>query len=287
MKQEEINYKRSDRVELLVAYKHYIGLATAGIIAAIVLTGNLDTVIELVTSLTKVETYPVWFRLLVGTGIGGALLTGLIYIILSGLGLIDFAEPEWVDLYEVDEARKISDQNAPDEAIFHYKVAPEIWAERKIIEGKPYHSEFGHWTARFVEFKDGKLYVSGTWAGECTDVELASDRRKIEALRGEIRDWAVVGQNLYSKMVILAQGIESAYWRAMVNEDLEENTLHPEVIRASVVDELDTFVESIEKPGESGEENAQAVVDRLLEKEGIEAPADVSEANGADTGDEQ
>ncbi|QPV64507.1 hypothetical protein I7X12_07815 [Halosimplex litoreum] len=280
MKEEEINYRRSDTVELLTAYKHYIALSVIGLGIALALTGNLQTVIDVAISLTKVETYPVWVRLLVATIIGGSVLTGLIYIILSGLGLIDFTEPEWVDLYEVDEAREISKQNAPDEYLAHYKVAPDIWAEREIVEGKPYRSNFGHWTARFVEFEDGKLYVSGTWAGELTDVELASDRRKIEALRGEIRDWAVVGQNLYSKMVILAQGIESAYWRAMVNEDLEENTLHPEVIRASVVDELDVFVESIEKPGDK--QDAQEVVDRVLESEGIEAPK-----NGDEAGDEQ
>lgn len=193
MSDKQTDYKRSERVEILVAYKHYIGLATIGIIAAIALTGNLDTVIELVKSLTKVETYPVWLRLLVGTIIGGGLLTGLVYIVLSWVGLIDFAEPDWVRVYEVDASR--------GELVKPWNIAPQRWDNREMVSGQLHTNKYGIPLVKELKIaEDSTLLLRGIPLGELSEVDLLSWRHGLEEQNGRQRFWALVGQTLDAKM---------------------------------------------------------------------------------------
>lgn len=261
--------------ELLKAFKHYIAISVGLTIAGIWI-GNVD-VLGLIRAVPSWSELPVNLRIVIIGVPSGLALTYITFLVLKGSGKIDWlTEPNWVDLYEVDEARPTSPQTPPDEFIAHWKVAPKIF-KRKIIEaGLPYESDHGHWTAQKVthDKANNVIRLEGVWAGEYTDVELAGDRWKLEAQRQKTRKWAIVGQNLYHKLIIITEELESAYWRALDNEELDERTLNPDIVRSSVVDEVDQYVESIDVPNdkEHEEEVKKSILESTLDDAGIDIP---------------
>jgi hypothetical protein len=278
---EKINEKRTAVVDLLIAYKHYIGLfailVAVGIALGVIPTESLLAILDKIP--TSWDEIPRGLRIVIVTLLGAGLVTALLYFVLDSLGIIDFfVEPDWVDVYEVDSARKVNPQSEPDEFIAHYKVGPEAWEHREIQEGDIYHSDFGHYSARRISLDGFVMKMKGLWAGEISDIELIADRFKIESLRGKFRTWAVIGQNLYFKLPTIAQAIESEYWQAMTNEDLDDSTLHPDIVRTGIVDEIDIFVDSVETP-EVDE------VDEMIDE--ITEDADTDSPDPDITGDEQ
>lgn len=248
---DKITEKRTAVVDLLIAYKHYIGLfailVAVGIALGVIPTETLLGIIDAIP--TSWDEIPRGFRIVIVTLAGATLVTAILYFVLDSLGIIDFfVEPDWVDVYEVDAARKVNPESEPDEYIAHYKVGPKAWEHRDIDEGDIYHSDFGHYSARQVTLEGFVMKLKGLWAGEISDIDMISDRFKIEAARGKMRTWSVIGQNLYFKLPTIVQAIESEYWQAMTNEDLDDSTLHPDIVRTGIVDEIDIFVDSVETP---------------------------------------
>jgi len=284
---------RGDLVYLLGEYSTWIGIvAIIGTIAGVLALWQFQITLPTIPSWGEL---PQWMQLSVVTIPGAAIVTILLYAVLMALGWVDWlAQPDWIHVYEVDFARERAEREGtaePEEFIQHYKFGPNIWENRVIQEGNAYDAMSDEGDVKcarrvHVDEDDKSIDLWGPWMAEESDISMLAEKQKVEANRGKLREWAVYGQNLHSKLPSVIQAIEAAYWRAMTFEDLEDQALHPDIVRSHVSDDIETFVESIETPGEStesssdedGEEQGQSDVDgqqlmnQMLEAEDLSPP---------------
>ena len=277
---------RRDIVYLAGEYSTWIGVL--GVLVVLVVGLALW---QFQISLPKIPDWaslPQWAQLLIATVPGSAVVTLLFYAVLKALGLLDWlAQPDWINVYEVDFVRENAEKEGTAEPVTllnHYKFGPHIWENRTTVEGNMYRSESDTGTVRCarrvdVDEENKSIELHGPWMAEETDVAMLAEKQKIEANRGKIREWAVYGQNLHSKLPTVVQAIESAYWRAMTNEDLEDEALHPDIVRSHVSDDIEHFVESVEKPGEGDSAGED-------EGEGSDESGDGGSMTGNDMADE-
>ncbi|QKY20670.1 hypothetical protein B4589_009865 [Halolamina sp. CBA1230] len=286
------NGLRGDLVYLLGEYSTWIGIvAIIGTIAGILALWQFQIKLPSIPSWGELPTSA---QLAVVTVPGAAITTLLLYAVLKALGCVDWlAQPDWIHVYEVDMARERAERDGtaePVEYLQHYKFGPELWSNRVIREGNSYDAQSADgevMCARRVEVDEDEKSIElwGPWMAEETDVAMLAEKQKIEANRGKIREWAVYGQNLHAKLPSVVQAIESAYWRAMTQEDLDDQALHPDIVRSHVSDDIEAFVESVETPGEStssgdnddeeaGESSVdgQQLMNQMLEAEDLSPP---------------
>jgi len=144
-----------------------------------------------------------------------------------------------------------------------YAIHPDL-EERISLEGKAHSFTSGGSTFHIVrEFNPAELHGEGVWMGEVSDVELMAKMDNIEANRGRLRTWAKIGQQLYSKIPVIASNIEDDYSREMADVDLEKQVNHPEVVENAIYEEIEELAQSMELPGEK---DTEEVVEENLDE---------------------
>jgi hypothetical protein len=195
---------------------------------------------------------------------------------------------DWFLSWQYEDVYRVN--SVLDPMVKHYYVGPEAWEDKTVTEGDVYSdNDDDHYYVRsFNQTGDG-LEVSGPHRGEMTDVEVETFEEAVKANRSTLRKWANIGQNLYSMFPAIAQGVESAYWRAMSDSTLDKQSLHPDTVKSQVVENVDELVDSIETPETpDAEEMLQQATDEATDGE-LSDVTDATPANsrGDDGGEEQ
>jgi hypothetical protein len=133
-----------------------------------------------------------------------------------------------------------------------------VWTQKEVVgDGSPLVNNQGRRIVRRMEWdeQEQQLYVECAWPGELNDVEVMTERKAIEANRGQLRSWARIGESLYAKLPAIAQAVESAYWRHMADDTLDRTTNHPEEVQSNVVEEVEDLTQSVELPDKPSTED--------------------------------
>ncbi|MFC4551790.1 MULTISPECIES: hypothetical protein [Halorussus] len=184
-------------------------------------------------------------------------------------------DPDWVYPREIDAARPVSDiedikndDGTIDKQLIaeKHKIPKSMWeTQLTVTEGKIYWNKIGGYPiVREIDYGDDVdgVEVVGPWMGEKTDVEVATSQEAIAANRGQLREWAQAGQQLYAKLPAISQAIESRYWKAMSDDKLDRVAKHSEVVRGSVVEDVEKLTDSLETPDNKDSDDGTSEPDR-------------------------
>lgn len=197
------------------------------------------------------------------TGLFGSLIAGYIGVISSTVMGILTAVQSFVTLSFVlsivlleskfpKKTISVVEQDLGREVLEPVKIPPKLWANRTVVEGESYQMDGIH-VVRKMEIIGGKLYIEGPWPGEKTDVELMDSRTEIRQNRKKLKQWAQIGQMLKSTLPATVQAVESSYWSHMSDQSLDEQSLDSDIVKESVVEDVQGLADSIELPDELGE----------------------------------
>jgi hypothetical protein len=247
----------------------------------------------------------IWLYLLAGailtvTIVGGLELigveTGIPYVLVDPMQVVAItavlgALPakfivDWFLSWKYEDVYRVNSELDP--MVQLYYVGPQAWEEKTVVEGHTYSDDDDdhHYVRTFSETGDG-VEVTGPHRGEMTDVEVETFEQAVKANRGTLRKWANIGQNLYSMFPAIAQGVESAYWRAMSDSTLDKQSLHPDKVKSQVVENVDELVDSIETPdtpdaGDMLEQAADGATDGQLSDVTDATPANNPSSDGGE-----
>lgn len=183
-----------------------------------------------------------------------------------------FLDWKYTDVYRVDSLK--------DPIVAHYYVSPETWENRETLEGHAYSDESGNKYVRSVELTDDGIAITGPHRGEKNDVEIETFERAVKANRGTLRQWASIGQNLYSALPSMVQSIESAYWRVMSDDSLQNTAMHPDVVQSQVVEEVEELTDSIETPDEK---DLEELIDQQVQEQTGVDPSNLDASDSTDS----
>ncbi|TKX72182.1 hypothetical protein [Halorubrum sp. GN11GM_10-3_MGM] len=192
------------------------------------------------------------------TGLFASLIAGYIGVISSTVMGILTAVQSFVTLSFVlsivlleekfpKKTVPVVEQDLGREVLEPVKIPPKLWANRTVVEGESYQMD-GKYVVRKMEIVNGNLYVEGPWPGEKTDVELMDARKEIRQNRKQLKKWAQIGQMLKSTLPATVQAVESSYWSHMSDQSLDEQSLDSDIVKESVVEDVQGLADSIELP---------------------------------------
>lgn len=91
----------------------------------------------------------------------------------------------WIKVLELDARREVAQPHL---------VPPKVWAEKEIVEGAPYRPSDESEVIvvqRFDWHEDvGRLEVAGPWMANATDLEMWTEKQRIEQIFGWLQDAA-------------------------------------------------------------------------------------------------
>ncbi|MGB9932591.1 hypothetical protein [Haloarcula amylolytica] len=143
-----------------------------------------------------------------------------------------------------------------DSIIDGWIMHPVRMAKVSVDVGQVYKESVLGVTVYFVrDYDPSDRIAKGTWRGEMNDVELETHVQAMEQNRGQLRQWAMIGQQLYAKLPGIAQSIENRYWNDMTKHELEKEAIkHPDIVTSEVTKSVEMLVDSIETPDEADSE---------------------------------
>jgi len=147
------------------------------------------------------------------------------------------------------ETVPVLEQDLGREVLEPVEIPPKLWTNRTVVEGESYEMD-GVNVVRKMEIIGGELYIEGPWPGEKTDVELMDARTEIRQNRKQLKQWAQIGQMLKSTLPATVQAVESSYWSYMSEQSLDEQSLDSDIVKESVVEDVQGLADSIELPDE-------------------------------------
>lgn len=140
-----------------------------------------------------------------------------------------------------------------------YLVSPEAWKDKDVIEGQAYQTQDGIWIVRSIEQTKSGISIKGPWMGEKTDTALATAQKEIRANRGQLRQWAQIGQSLYSGFPAIVQSVTASVWRKHSDDIMvaEEGEDMANIVQNEVVQDAQRLVDSIETPDMESSNDSQ------------------------------
>lgn len=225
--------RREAAVELLTAYRHWIGL---GVVVALA-TG-------LYLGFPDVPSIPRGPRLF---AVGAILAVGLGYA--PAVKIVDYLHSR--------DSTYLVDIDARDNGLAIYELSPGKWEHLAVEKGELYRLKTSGEAYACRQYWPDYDTCLGTWRGSASDLELLRERERIDEIRETLEEQAQEGIAIRTRM----GGIVRTAVRTIVNDlvgQYEQAAVHRgEHIESAVRDALDDYNAQTEEERERHEQGQQ------------------------------
>lgn len=257
--------KTDAAVDLLTAYKTWIGVGALGVVVAD--AAGLITIGSVLSGLSIGQEVKVG----IVAGLGGLLLAwGPATKVVNWI-----YDPPEVHLLELD---------ARETDIALYKLTPQQFADMTVVHDELYRlsGEVEVWACR--AYVPDRNTAIGTWMGSASDMELVRERERIEEIRGTLEDEAKKGVRLRMQLSSIVRDAVGRITNDFIKTYEGETIYAGDRIGDAVDDALDDY--DLDGASDTETEAAQEQVGKESAGEAVEASESAPQAVATDGGGE-